>query len=141
MKFDNTLWLVAAIAPSLIVYLLAAILGLVNLGKHKSAALFALLGGGMAGLVSVSAAVARELLWANQNANGGNVEGTLTLVRFITLGANVVEAVGMGMIVFAVFVGRKQVRRDDDDRSHRNRRDDRDDRDDGPTPRASRPRS
>lgn len=122
MQLSNVLWSVAFAAPQVIVYLIAVILGLVNLSRHKSPALFTLLGGLIAAVVVVSATVVRELLWANARTAGGDMEGTANLTRFISIGSLVVEAVGMAMIVFAVFAGRKTVRRDDEGDDRRDRR-------------------
>ena len=125
MSMSNVLWAVAFAAPQVIVYLIAVVLGLVNLSRQKSPALFSLLGGLIAAVVVVSGTVIRELLWANARTAGGDMEATANLTRFISIGSLVVEAVGMAMIVFAVFAGRKPVRQDDDE----------------PTARPSRPRS
>ena len=124
MSMSNVLWAVAFAAPQVIVYLIAVILGLVNLSRQKSPALFSLLGGLIAAVVVVRTVI-RELLWANARTAGGDMEATANLTRFISIGSLVVEAVGMAMIVFAVFAGRKPVRQDDDE----------------PTARPSRPRS
>lgn len=152
MKLDNLLWTIAWHAPFWIVCLLAVILGLVNLSRHKTPALFALLGGAMTGLVSLGSMTASYILWESHNANGGDIEKTILWSRLIGISSAVVEALGIGMIVLAVFSGRPIPRdrdrdRDDrdrdrsDDRPRRDRdRDRRDDRDGGePLQRASRP--
>ncbi len=142
MELSNLLWRIAHGAPWLIVYLIAGIMGLVFLNKCKTPALLALLGSLLAGVTTVVTLIVSELMWAGARENG-DIKATADITRIISVGANLLEAIGMGMIVFAVFAGRKQVRRDDedDDRPRRNRRDDRDDRDDPPTARPSRPRS
>jgi hypothetical protein len=145
MELSNLLWSIAYSAPSLIVYLIATIMGMVYLNKYKSAALLAMLGGLLAGITALGSLVVRELMWAGARDNG-NFEATANLTRIIGIGGSLVEAVGMGMIVFAVFAGRRPVARDDRDRDDRyddRPRRDRDRRDDdrGPTPLASRPRS
>ena len=121
MEWSNLLRIAVLLSPILLVHLAAFILGLVNLNRHKSAALLAMLGGMLAGLSLLGATVVRELIWQNARQQGEGVEKAATLATIISIVGNVIDAIGMGMIVVAVFVGRKKAVREeredrDDDR-------------------------
>lgn len=126
VQIDNILWGVASATPLFIVYLLAAVLGLINLRTYSPAARYAALGGMTGVLVMISTFILQQLLWANVAKPGGDFESTILLSRVVGIVANIVLAVGMAMIVYAVFVGRKPAPREDDEE---------------PTAPASRPRS
>lgn len=108
----NMFWPIVYSIPLLIVYLLAAVLGFINLQKHKPAARIAMFGGMMAGLACISSLVAQSVLWTNMT--GWTLESLVAASNFVGIGARVVEAVGVAMIVFAVYTGRKQAARTDD---------------------------
>jgi len=81
MELSNLLWSVAAAAPSLIVYTIAGIMGIVFLNKHKSAALLAMLGGLLAGITVLGSLVIRELMWAGARKDG-DMKATAELTRY-----------------------------------------------------------
>lgn len=129
MEAKQIVFSVLAVGPSLLAYLTACILGLVFLNKHKTPALLAMLGGMLAGVVVLGSLVIREVMWAGARDGNGDFEKTANLTQLIAIGANLFEAVGMGLIVFAVFAGRKggqpareRWQEEDDDRRREARR-------------------
>ncbi len=143
MQLPPLLNAIAHSAPALIALFLAAVLGLINLGRYKTPALLTMLGGLLGGLTLFASVLVREMIWANATADG-KFEAAGTLTAVIGIGGNVIVAVGIGMIAFAVFAGRRPTVRDDrdrrDDRPRDREPDDRPRRDGGePLKRASRP--
>lgn len=128
MEAKQIVFSVLAVGPSLLVYLTACIVGLVFLNKHKTPSLMAMLGGMLAGVVVLGSLVIREVLWAGARDGDGDFEKTANLTQLIAIGASLFEAVGMGLIVFAVFAGRKAApsrerwQEEDDDRRRESRR-------------------
>lgn len=108
----NMFWPTVYSIPLLIVYLLAAVLGFINLQKHKPAARIAMFGGMIAGLACVSSLVVQLVLWTNMT--GWTLETLVAASNFVGIGARVVEAAGMAMTVFAVYAGRRPAARTDD---------------------------
>lgn len=136
-ELKNILMGLLHITPFLLVYLLAAIMGMVNLNRHKTPALLAMLGGMLAGVVMLGSFIFFRVMYAQLDK--GDIEDhqkMFAMLDVVGIGTGLLEAVGTGMIVFAVFAGRKAISRDRyDDRDSRDRRDDRgrrDDRDDRP---------
>ena len=143
MDLSNLLSNLASAAPFMIVDLIAIIMGIVHLSRYKTPAVMALLGG-LLNLLTTIAWNAVFYLLLSGDRMGDDRGGRAMWMGVLGITSSVVHALAWGMIVIAVFVGRKQGRRDDedDDRPGRDRRDRRDDRrDDPPTARASRPRS
>jgi len=130
MELSRVLIGLAHSAPALIVFLVAGIVGMINLNRYKTPALLVMLGGLVGGLTLFGSVTVRELMWANAQKEG-NIEAVATLTSVIGIAGNVIVAVGISMFVFAVFVGRKPGARTDDrdydDRPRRDRRDPRSD--------------
>jgi lantibiotic modifying enzyme len=111
MQLETYLWGFAPVAPLFAVYLLAVVLGLVNLPTHRAAAAFTALGGTFGMLVMIGANVTQYILWEKSTNFSKTIEANIRLSRSVDIGAGVLYAVSMLVILSAVFVGRKPKRR------------------------------
>lgn len=116
MELKHVVTSLIAQAPFLIVYLLAFIIGIVNLGKHKKAGMLVMLGGLIAGLVNLVTTISRPFLMEKfYDSEAGE-----SLSTGFNCGCGLFEAVGVALVVFGAFAGR-QPAEDPDDREPRRR--------------------
>lgn len=96
-------------APVLLVYLVAFILALVYLNRFWAPALLTLVGAGVLGTVTLGIAVAQAWLIESRQANGGSQAEYAWLMWGLGMTGSVLRAVGLGLLVAAIFVGRRGV--------------------------------
>jgi hypothetical protein len=94
-------------APVLVVYLVAIILALVYLGRARGPALLTLAGVGVLVVTLVGAAVAQAWLIESRQTDGLTVADFAGRMRTVGIGGTCFHAAGLGLLVAAIFVGRR----------------------------------
>jgi hypothetical protein len=93
-------------APALLVYLVATILAIVYMGRATMPCLLTLLSVGILVVATLGVVVAQASLLDSEQAGGRDIS---ELLRIIVIAGSCVRAVGLGILVAAVFVGRSTV--------------------------------
>jgi hypothetical protein len=97
-------------APVLVVYLVAIILALVYLGRARGPALLTLAGVGVQIVTTVGLTVARGVLIESQQAGDLAAGDFARQMRALGIAGSCAHAVGLGLLVAAIFVGRRAAR-------------------------------
>ena len=98
--------LLAFAAPTLLVALVGVVLGLVTLRRCQQAALMALVGCGLLFLVGFFAFLGRTVIWEQMRDGAIPPQRSGELMALVGVASGLGHALGLLLIVSAVFVGR-----------------------------------
>src|SRR4051794_227235 len=98
------------LAPVLVVYLVAIILALVYLGRARGPALLTLAGAGVQIVATVAVNLARGVLIESQQAGDLAPGDFARQMGALGIAGSCAHAVGLGLLVAAIFVGRRSAR-------------------------------
>lgn len=89
--------------PSLLIYLIALGLALVNLSRHPRPAWFTLIGSGLLLVSNIAFLILRVYLFANQGQGGLDLVRMMQVIGFVDVAA---DFFGLLMLVSAIFLDR-----------------------------------
>jgi hypothetical protein len=98
-------------APQILVYLVGFVLGLMYLRRTGAPATLCLVGCGLSLAAVVIGAAAQALILQRRVEEGLSNERVASLLSTVGIAGSVVRALGLGLIVVAVFLGRRSVAR------------------------------
>jgi hypothetical protein len=96
-------------APALLVYLVAFVLALVFMGRAPTPSVLTMIGVGVLVIATVGVAVAQAWLLDNRQANDRDPAEFARLMGVVGMAGSCVRAIGLGLLVAAIFVGRRAV--------------------------------
>jgi hypothetical protein len=96
--------------PVLLVYLIGFVLALLFFGRQPTAALLTLIGTGLLVLVTVAVVVVQAFLVQQRMEENWSVERFARLMSTVGLAGSIGRAIGLALVVAAVFVGRGHTR-------------------------------
>lgn len=95
-------------APVLLVYLVGLALGLATLRRHLLASILTAVGNGLSLVITVVVAIVQACLFQARVDDDLPVERYAQLMSVVAITGSVGRAVGIALIVAAVFVGRRR---------------------------------
>jgi hypothetical protein len=97
-------------SPLLLVYLVGLIVAMVMFSRCPRAAMLTIIGTGTLLFVAIGMVVLQTYLISARNTGGGiTMQNYSTIIMTSNVIANILRAIAMGLIIAAVFVGRKVV--------------------------------
>jgi hypothetical protein len=98
-------------APALLVYLVAFILALVYMRRASMPCVLTLVGVGILVVTMLAVAVVQASLLDSRHADGRDPAEFARLMTIVGIAGSCVRAVGLGLLVAAIFAGRRSVGR------------------------------
>jgi hypothetical protein len=96
-------------APALLVYLIAFILALIYMGRASAPSVLTLIGVGVLVVTTIGVAVAQAWLIDSRQAHDRDPAEFGRLMGIVGIAGSCVRAIGLGLLVAAIFVGRHAV--------------------------------
>jgi len=95
------------LVPTLLVFLIAFVLALVYMGRARTPTILTLSGVGVLAVAAIGVAVIQAWLVDSRQADGRSAAEFARLMGIVAIAGSVVRAVGLGLFVAAIFVGRR----------------------------------
>ena len=112
MALEQFLTQLAYQAPQILVYLVGIVLGLLFVRRFGAAAVLCLIGCGLLIAVAVAAAAAQGMILERRLEEGMPHARISRLLMIVGIISSVLRALGLGMIVSAVFLGRRATKQE-----------------------------
>jgi len=96
-------------APTFLVYLIALILAVAYMGRATTPSILTLAGVGVLMVTSIGVALAQAAIVDSRHDDGRHPEEFARLMRLTGIAGSCTRAVGLGLLVAAIFVGRRRV--------------------------------